>query len=210
MKPKTLIRNVNDIIASALCCVSLSAQTPRPGTPPPPAPTGPAQDITELDVLIVTDRAGTDFRTKAQTSYAITDISAEQLRMQAPMGVAEALKAIPGFWVEASGGEASNNIRSRGIPTDGFSTVALLEDGLPIQHDGGLGWLNADQSYRMDESVQRMEIVRGGPASVFASNAPGGIVNFVTRRGTETPEGVLKFEVGDFGHYRTDAWYGAS
>src|ERR1051325_2067224 len=78
----------------------------------------------------------------AQTTYALTDISAEQLRMQSPMGVAEALKAIPGFWVEASGGEASNNIRARGIPADGFSTIALQEDGLPIQHDGGLGWLN--------------------------------------------------------------------
>ena len=198
--------NVIVIIASTLGALSLSAQTT---TPTPPAPK-PLQDITELDVLVVTGRAGTDFRTKAQTSYAITDISAEQLRMQAPMGVAEALKAVPGFWVEASGGEASNNIRSRGIPTDGFSVVALLEDGLPIQHDGGLGWLNADQSYRMDETVQRMEIVRGGPASVFASNAPGGVVNFVTRRGTDTPEGVLKFEVGDFGHYRADAWYGGS
>jgi catecholate siderophore receptor len=195
------------IIASTWGAIALPAQT---ATPTPPPASKPAQDITELDVLVVTGRAGTDFRTKAQTSYAITDISAEQLRMQAPMGVAEALKAVPGFWVEASGGEASNNIRSRGIPTDGFSVVALLEDGLPIQHDGGLGWLNADQSYRMDETVQRMEIVRGGPSSVFASNAPGGIVNFVTRRGTESPEGVFKFEVGDFDHYRADAWYGGS
>ena len=54
-----------------------------------------------------------------------------------------------------------------------------------------------------------MEIVRGGPASVFASNAPGGIVNFVTRRGDGiTERGLIKFEVGDFDHYRADAWYG--
>jgi catecholate siderophore receptor len=201
--------NVIVIIGCALSGAPLLAQTVTP--PPAPAPAArPAQDITELDVFVVTGRAGIDFRTKAETSYAITDISAEQLRMQGPMGVAEALKAVPGFWIEASGGEASNNIRARGIPADGFSTVALQEDGLPVQHDGGLGWLNADQSYRMDETVQRMEVVRGGPSSVFASNAPGGIVNFVTRRGTENPEGVFKFEVGDFGHYRADAWYGRS
>lgn len=210
MNPQTLNPlkrlNVIVIIAGALLGAPLSAQqAPAPAANAP----RPGQDITELDVFVVTGRAGTEVRTKAQTSYALTDISAEQLRMQAPMGVAEALKAIPGFWVEASGGEASNNIRARGIPTDGFSTVALQEDGLPIQHDGGLGWLNADQSYRMDETVQRMEIVRGGPSSVFASNAPGGIVNFVTRRGGESPEGVLKLEIGDFGYYRADAWYGA-
>lgn len=206
MNTQTLPRNVNVIIVGALLCAPLFAQTPA--TPTPASPAGPKTEIEELDPIVVTGRAGTDFRTKAQTSYAITDISAEQLRLQAPMGLAEALKAIPGFWVEASGGEASNNIRARGIPADGFSTVALLEDGLPIQHDGGLGWLNADQSFRIDETVQRVEIVRGGPSSVFASNAPGGIVNFVTRKGGDTPEGLVRYEIGDFNHHRVDAWYG--
>ncbi len=168
----------------------------------------PSDEVVRLDNYVVTGRAGTEFRTKAETSYALTDVSAEQLRLQAPIGVAEALKAVPGFWVEASGGEASNNIRARGIPADGFSTVSLQEDGLPIQHDGGLGWLNADQSFRLDETIERLEVVRGGPASVFASNAPGGIVNFVTRRGGDTPAGVLKYEIGDFNHHRIDAWFG--
>jgi catecholate siderophore receptor len=211
------------IIACAFAPALLAA--PTPASPPPPATTAPrpassttaapaaaatppAQDVTELDVVVVTGRVGTDVRTKAETSYAVTDISSEQLRLQAPMGVAEALKAVPGFWVEASGGEASANIRARGIPTEGFSTVALQEDGLPIQHDGGLGWLNADQSFRIDESVERMEIVRGGPASIFSSNAPGGIVNFVTRRGEDTRGGLIKYEIGDFNHHRVDLWYG--
>ncbi len=175
---------------------------------PPSTQRETTDDIVRLDNYVVTGRAGTEFRTKAETSYALTDVSAEQLRLQAPIGVAEALKAVPGFWIEASGGEASNNIRARGIPADGFSTVSLQEDGLPIQHDGGLGWLNADQSFRLDETIQRLEVVRGGPASVFASNAPGGIVNFVTRRGGDTPEGVVKYEIGDFNHHRVDAWFG--
>ena len=218
MKPKNLKRNVIVIIACVFACASLSAQpAPTPATPTRPAPApgrpapatpNPSSDITELDVVVVTGRVGTDIRTKAQTSYALTDISSEQLRLQAPMGVAEALKAVPGLWVEASGGEASANIRARGIPTEGYSTLSLQEDGLPIQHDGGLGWLNADQSFRIDETVDRMEIVRGGPASIFASNAPGGIVNFVTRRGGDSNEGLVKYEIGDFNHHRVDLWYG--
>lgn len=198
------------ILASAFVGAPLLGQTTS-APPPRTTATSTATAIppaVELDVMVVTGRAGTDFRTKAETSYAVTDISSEQLRMQAPMGLAEALKAVPGFWIEASGGEASNNIRARGIPADGFSTVSLQEDGLPIQHDGGLGWLNADQSFRIDETVERVEIVRGGPSSVFASNAPGGIVNFVTRRGTDNPGGVFRYEIGDFNHHRVDGWYG--
>ncbi|PTY07151.1 cyclic nucleotide-binding protein [Opitutaceae bacterium EW11] len=166
------------------------------------------RDVVNLDRVVVTGRAGTGVRTKAETSYAITDLSHEQLRLQAPMGVAESLKAVPGFWVESSGGEASANIRARGIPVEGYSMLSLQEDGLPIQHDSGLGWMNADQSFRLDETVDRMEVVRGGPASLFAPNAPGGVVNYVTRLGGDTPEGLVKYEIGDFGRHRVDAWYG--
>ena len=124
--------------------------------------------------------------------------------MRAPMGVADALKSVPGFWVEASGGEASANIRARGIPQEGFSAIALQEDGAPVQHDGGLGYLNADQSFRLDETIERIEVVRGGPSSIFASYAPGGTVNFITRKGGETPEGIAKLQVSDYGLKRVD------
>lgn len=163
----------------------------------------------EVETVVVTGRAGAEDRRKVETSYSITTIDNEALRMDAPLGVADALQSVPGFWVESSGGEASANIRARGIPQEGYSAVALLEDGLPIQHDAGLGWLNADQSYRLDDTVERVEVVRGGPASIFASNAPGGVVNFITRRPGSTPEGSLKLETSDYGLMRLDGWYGA-
>lgn len=148
-------------------------------------------------------------RRRLEASYAVTTLSDTALRLQAPLSVAEVFKAIPGFWVEASGGEASNNVRSRGIPTDGYSSVTIQEDGLTIQHDGGLGWLNADQSFRLDETIGRVEAVRGGPASIFASNSPGGTVNFITRKPGSSPEGLAKATIGDYGMYRADFWYGA-
>ncbi|TRO89940.1 cyclic nucleotide-binding protein [Glycocaulis profundi] len=163
-----------------------------------------------LEIIVVTGRAGSAQRSRVETSYALTALSAEDLRLSAPLSTAEIFKDVPGFWVEASGGEASNNIRTRGIPRDGYSSVSLQEDGLPVQHDGGLGYMNADQSFRLDETIDRVEVVRGGPASVFASNAPGGIVNFITRRVRgDQAEGVARVQVGDYGLLRTDFYYGA-
>ena len=159
--------------------------------------TQPDATATSNDVVIVTGRAGVTERSKVDVSYATTGISDEVLRLQAPISTAEVFKAIPGFWVEASGGEASNNVRTRGIPTDGYSSVTIQEDGLTIQHDGGLGWLNADQSFRLDETIGRVEAVRGGPASIFASNSPGGTVNFITRQAGEEAEGMMRVQVGD-------------
>lgn len=167
--------------------------------------TAPATDVEEL---VVTGRAGSEAQRKVEASYAITTVSEEKLRLQAPPSVAEVLKNVPGLWVEASGGVGGANIRARGIPIEGFAAIALQEDGLPVQHDGGLGFLNTDFAFRMDETIQRVEVVRGGPSSIFASYAPGGTINFQTRKPTEAFEGLAKAEVGDWGYWRGDAWVG--
>ncbi|XRD91023.1 TonB-dependent receptor [Dyella nitratireducens] len=162
----------------------------------------------DLDRVVVTARSGVDVRTRAQTSYSITTIDEDRLRMQGPTSVTEALKSVPGFWVEASGGEASGNIRARGIPVDGYGSVNLLEDGIPVQHDPALGYLNADQVFRLDETIERIEVVRGGPSSIFYSNAPAGAINFIPRQVDDMAEGLIKYTAGNYGLGRLDFWYG--
>ncbi|WEK02279.1 MAG: TonB-dependent receptor [Candidatus Sphingomonas phytovorans] len=168
-----------------------------------PAQGGEASDI------IVTGRAGTGQRTKAEMSYSVTRIDEEALRLQAPTSVTEALKSVPGFWVESSGGEASGNVRARGVPVDGFGSIQLLEDGIPVQHDPALGYLNGDQVFRLDETIERIEVVRGGPASLFYSNAPAGAVNFIPRKVGDKAEGLVKASLGADSMYRMDFWVGA-
>ena len=171
----------------------------------PLAEAGSAAD----NAIVITARAGAGGRTKAQTSYAVTTLSADFLRTRAPSSVTETLKSVPGFWVEASGGEGSGNVRARGIPVDGFGSINLLEDGLPVQHDPALGYLNADQSFRVDESIERVEVVRGGPSSIFSSNAPGGVVNFIMRKPGDEFSGLAKYEYGPTSNLnRFDAWVG--
>jgi outer membrane receptor protein involved in Fe transport len=176
-----------------------------------PAPIGAAAnaaasgDALPGDVVVVTGTPNKRSKTKA--SYSITTINEENLRLQAPTSVTEAMKSVPGFWVESSGGEASGNIRARGIPVDGFGSVTLLEDGMPVQHDPSLGYLNADQAFRLDETIDRIEVVRGGPSSVFYTNAPAGAINFRSREIGDHPNGLIKFSVGDYGMKRADFWY---
>lgn len=177
---------------------------PRVQRVAPPAPPPQPED------LVITGRAaGTPLRDTA-LSYAVTRIDAETLARAGPQSTADLFTQIPGFWVESTGGEASNNVRSRGIPTDGYSSVALLEDGLPIQYDGGLGYLNTDQVFRADSTIARVEAVRGGPSAVFMPNAPGGSVNFLTRSGLRAPGATLSSTVGSFGYQRIDGFVGTA
>lgn len=162
-----------------------------------------------LNEIIVTGRAGALNQTKLQTSYSVTSIGYNALSLQGPTSVTETLKSVPGFWVEASGGEASGNVRARGVPVDGFGSIQLMEDGIPVQHDPALGYLNADQAFRFDETIQSIEVVRGGPSSVFYSNAPAGAVNYIPRAVGDKTEGIFKLGLGDNNFNREDFWIGA-
>ena len=69
-----------------------------------------SSDGVALDAVVVTGTA--EKKTKAQTSYSITTINNDAMRLQGATSVTESLKSVPGFWVEASGGVASGNIRA--------------------------------------------------------------------------------------------------
>lgn len=196
---------IHQAVRNALCggsAVMLGLVTLPLHAQDTPAPAAAAA----TDVVVVTGTASKQSKIKA--SYSITTIDEDTLRMQAPTSVTEAMKSVPGFWVEASGGEASGNIRARGIPVDGFGSVTLLEDGIPVQHDPSLGYLNADQAFRLDETSDRIEVVRGGPSSVFYTNAPAGAINFLSREIGDTPGGSIKFTGSNKGQRRADFWYG--
>ena len=214
MRTSLISRSIGIALLGSLALgIALSAQAQDSTATPPDTATASTDKAStdkarNLDSVVVTARSGVATRTKAETSYSITTIDEDRLRMQAPTSVTEAMKSVPGFWVEASGGEASGNIRARGIPVDGFGSVNLLEDGIPVQHDPALGYLNADQAFRLDETIERIEVVRGGPSSVFYSNAPAGAINFIPRRVGDTPDGLVKYTVGDYGLNRADFWYG--
>lgn len=174
----------------------------RDGTPPSPPALTPAPDI------VVTGRAAESPVDETELSYAVTRIGPLDLARKGPLSTADLFKDIPGFWVESTGGEASNNVRSRGIPTDGYSSVALVEDGLPVQYDGGLGYLNTDQVFRIDSTIERVEAVRGGPSAIFMPNAPGGSVNFLTRSGLRDPGYTLSVTGGSSAYRRIDGYAG--
>ncbi|MET4664769.1 outer membrane receptor protein involved in Fe transport [Sphingomonas sp. PvP056] len=194
-------------VAVAIAGAALSSGTAVAQTDPT-AVSDPTQTATSGDDIVVTGRAGVKGQRKVDTSYAISTISDQDLRVRAPIGVAEALKQVPGFYTTPTGGEVSSGVRVRGIPSDGFQTVALLEDGIPIQGDPGLGWLNGDQSLRIDQTVERIEVVRGGPSAIFYSNAPGAAINFITRRGGDHLEGLVRYEGSSYNSHRVDGWIG--
>ncbi|MDT8279985.1 MAG: TonB-dependent receptor [Erythrobacter sp.] len=148
---------------------------------------------------------------RIESSVSVSTIGADTIANLGSPSSADLIRQIPGIRSEASGGEGNANIAVRGIPvsTGGARYIQLQEDGLPILEFGDIIFGNADNFLRADRSVARVEAVRGGSASTFASNAPGAVINFISKTGQQEG-GAIQGSVGlDFESYRLDFDYGA-
>ena len=166
-----------------------------------------SRTVDEGDVVTTGVARGRDRLNSATSTSAIKENDIVRL---APRSLAELFRNIPGIRVEAAAGEAQNNYTVRGLPmVNGASKyIQIQEDGLPVMEFGDLMRLTPDIFVRADFNVGQVESIRGGSASTFASNAPGGVINLISKTG-EVEGGSVMATVGvDFESYRTDFDYG--
>jgi outer membrane receptor protein involved in Fe transport len=167
------------------------------------------QDQMGLKELVVT--GVNNPKSKIESSVSISTLRADQINQSAPRTTAEIFRAIPGIRSEASAGDGNTNITVRGVPisSGGSKYLQLQEDGLPVLQFGDIAFATSDIFLRADQSVSRIEAIRGGSSSTMASNAPAGIINFISKTG-EQEGGSLANTFGlDYQTYRTDFDYGS-
>ena len=167
------------------------------------------QDAMNLSEFVVTGVVNN--KSALESSVAITSIKPKSIERLGAVTTAEIFKSIPGVHSESTGGEGNANISVRGIPisTGGAKFLQLHEDGLPVMQFGDIAFGNADIFLRSDQTISRIEAIRGGSASTFASNSPAGIINFISKNGA-VEGGTIGTTFGlDYKNLRTDFEYGA-
>ncbi|MEO0310969.1 MAG: hypothetical protein RIQ89_626, partial [Bacteroidota bacterium] len=166
-------------------------------------------DNLQLDEVVITGLLNP--KSALQSSVSISTIDPVAIANAAPRSTAEILRSITGVRSEASGGDGNTNITVRGVPiaTGGSKFLQLHEDGLPVLQFGDIAFATADIFLRADNTISRIEAIRGGNASTLASNSPAGIINFISKHG-EVEGGSLASTIGlDFNSLRTDFEYGS-
>ncbi len=177
------------------------AQVGAPAADAPPAATQPA-DATDSQVVVVTGSARPQRR--FDVSYAVNALSQNDVQKLAPMNMADLLGKMPGIQVEATGGEVQNVTRVRGIPTDDGYAL-FQQDGLPLMTEINGFFFRGDSMNRYDLMTKTLEVVRGGPAPIYASQAAA-IVNSTTVTGTDTTRGKAQVTLSTTGLKRLDAY----
>ncbi len=182
------------------------AQTPPASTPTAaPAPDAPADVPNQAQEIVVTGNANRLGLRKLDASYSISTATAEQIREVQPISTADLLKIVPGVWVETSGGETGANVFIRGFPSTGDAPFLSIElNSSPIFAPSSLSFLEDSSLFRIDDTVDHVEVLRGGPSPIFANGQPGATTNFILKEGTQDPHLSMRATYGTEGMYRGD------
>jgi outer membrane receptor protein involved in Fe transport len=191
----------------AVAVLVLAAQSQAAAQESSPAP---AQDNAqqEMQQVVVTGTASASGTRKIDTSFSITTASEEQLKAAAPSSTADVLKIVPGVYAEATGGQSGANVEVRGFPSGSDSPfVSVQMNGNPIYPVPVLSFFEGTSAFRLDDTIERVEVLRGGPSTIYSVGQPGATMNFIMKKGGDTPDGSLRFTTGTGNLHRVDGVY---
>ena len=197
------------LAASSLACVGPAyAQNAAPAAPTPDATASASQGLEEV---VVTASAGN--KSQLNSSVSVTSVDSDLIKNFQPTSEAEVFRLIPGIQVAGTSGPGGNsNIAVRGLPvaTGGSPFVQIQEDGLPTVLFGDIQFGNNDYWTHFDASVERVESVRGGSSSTFASQAPGAVINYISKTGKQDGGYVSLSKGLGYDENRVDFSYGGA
>jgi outer membrane receptor protein involved in Fe transport len=202
-QPNTLVKTTLALAIAAMCAAPVFAQTTDANAD--------KEDKKALDLERVVVTATATQGSKMKQSLSVSTMDTEQIQATQATSAAEVLRSIPGIRSESSGGEGNTNITVRGAPISagGSRYVQLQENGLPVMLFGDVAFATSDMFIRIDNSLDQLQVVRGGSASTLATNSPGGVINFITKTGVDKG-GAVGVGFGlDFNQQRIDFDYGS-
>lgn len=138
-------------------------------------------------------RNGSATKTNAaitETPQSLSVVTADEMRDRKSDTMADALSYTPGFTSQPSSfNRTSDRFRIRGFDVES-ATGGSLRDGMRLQN-------NSYDGVQEPYGLERVEVIRGAASVLYGQLSPGGFVNGVSKRPTETPLHELGLQYGN-------------
>ena len=157
----------------------VSAQQPSPEGAAVPATSG---ESISLPPMVVS--AGRVEQPLSDVPTHTTVLTREDIERSSAQTVDDLLREVPGFSLfrrssSLVANPTTQGVSLRGIGPSGVSRTLVLLDGVPLNDPFG-GWVYWSKVPL--ESIERIEVVRGGGSALYGNYALGGVINIVTRK----------------------------
>ncbi|WP_321389349.1 TonB-dependent receptor domain-containing protein [uncultured Desulfuromusa sp.] len=161
-------------------------------------------DAVKMDPVVVTaTRVGTPL---SQIASSVTVITAEEIEAKQQTQLLDVLRSVPGVSLVQTGSPgAQTSIFLRG--TDTRHTLLLI-DGIEYRDASSSGGGPALENLTTD-NIKQIEIVRGPQSVLYGSDAIGGVINIITKKGSQQPEGYASIEGGSYNTWIEKAGFSA-
>ena len=141
----------------------------------------------------------------SQVTSAVEVITGEDLERKKIKMVIDALRLSQGVFASSSGGPGTEaSVRMRGAQSK--HTMVLI-DGVIVNSPTTGAF---DFSSLTAENIERIEIIRGAQSMLYGSDAIGGVISIITKRGTGRPTASAFLEYGSFASIREGAQFSGS
>jgi outer membrane receptor protein involved in Fe transport len=199
MKAKLYLRLMS---ASALAVILAGAGQAQSNSDAQMTRTASADQPSSSEIIVTgTSRARAAFN----TPLAVSSVDNKRLQALTATGQADILNTIPTIKADGGGGEVAANVFVRGLPSGGQYQFTPLEyDGIPVFSTFGLNSSAYDVYYRNDLGLDRLEFVRGGVSNLFGPGSVAGLINYISRTGSDTPQNTVQLEFAERGRARAD------
>lgn len=131
--------------------------------------------VFELGEIVVTEAQPA--QAPVTTQSIVTE---EEIRAMGAQTVDQAVFFVPGVTIQSPG----KNTRQINIRGFSGSQVKVLIDGIPANETF---FRIIDLSQLPVDSVAKIKVIRGLPSVLYGANSMGGVVNIITRKGSEIP-----------------------
>ncbi len=181
----SMIQSCASVIALAVAGLAAPVHAQSAAPAAAEAATTDAGDT--LSEIVVTASTGT--KSKLDSSVSISSVDSAIIANFRPMSEGDLLRLLPGLQPNVSGPGGNGNFAVRGLPvaTGGATFVQLQEDGLPTVLYGDMQFGNNDYWTKSSPMDARVDAIRGGTAATLASQAPGAVINYISK--TDRSEG---------------------
>jgi outer membrane receptor protein involved in Fe transport len=134
-------------------------------------------------------------QTTTEAPASVTIVSADEIRENGYRNLQEVLENVRGLYFSNDRNYAYVGTRGFGRPTDYNNRILVLVDGHTLnEHVWGSAPVGADMTVNLS-AVERIEVVRGPGSVLYGTSAMFGVINIVTKTGTQLNGVVLSGRV---------------
>lgn len=133
---------------------------------------------------------------------SVSFVGREEIQTFGYRTLADALQSVPGFYTSNDRNYTYLGVRGFSRPGDYNSRVLLLIDGHRANDNIYDAAYFGQESLVDIDMVERIEVIRGPSSSLYGSSAVFGVINVITRRGSQFNGVEASGEAGGFGTYK--------